>query len=74
MSLIGRFLTGEYAVTRTTIGSYVRGRYTPGPVETIQVCGSMQPTSARELKLPEEGNRIKQCYKFYTDAPILVDS
>jgi hypothetical protein len=74
MTLIGRFLTGDYLVKRTASGHYVKGRYYPGPQEEIRVCGSLQPTSARELKLPEEGNRLKQYWKFYTDEPILTDS
>lgn len=74
MSLIDRFLTDEYQVIRSGPGTYVKGRYVPGTKETIMVWGSMQPTSARELKLPEEGNRLKQYYKFYTDEPVLVNS
>lgn len=74
MSLIGRFLTDDYSVTRMKKGTYIRGRYVPGEQETITVAGSLQPTNARELKLPEEGNRIKQYWKFYTDEPVLVSS
>jgi hypothetical protein len=74
MSLVGRFLTGSYKVRRTSKGYYVKGRYVAGPVEEIIVDGSLQPTSARELKLPEEGNRLKQYFKFYSDEPILTDS
>lgn len=74
MSLIDSFLTGDYKVLRRCSGQYVNGRYVPGELEEIEVCGSMQPTSARELKLPEEGNRIKQYWKFYTDSPILLNS
>ena len=74
MSLIGRFLTGDYSVIRSQRGTYVRGRYVAGPTETIKVCGSLQPSNARELKLPEEGNRLKQYWKFYSDAPITVNS
>lgn len=74
MTLIDRFLTGDYTVKRTASGHYVKGRFYAGPVEEIQVCGSLQPTNARELKLPEEGNRLKQYWKFYTDKPIFTDS
>ena len=74
MSLIARFMTGEYSVIRSSQGTYKKGRYVPGPKQTITVSGSMQPTNARELKLPEEGNRLKQYYKFYSDEAILTGS
>ncbi len=74
MSLIDRFMTDTYSVTRNTSGTYDKGFYVPGPKECIQVEGSMQPTNARELKLPEEGNRLKQYWKFYTDKPILTNN
>lgn len=74
MSLIDHFLTDEYKVKRMKCATYVRGEYVPGPLEEIKVWGSLQPTNARELKLPEEGNRLKQYWKFYTDQPILVNS
>lgn len=72
MTLIDHFMTGEYDVTRSSKGTYVRGQYQPGPVETIRVSGSLQPLSPREIKFPEEGNRLKQYFRFYTDAPIVV--
>lgn len=74
MTLAQRFATGEYTVVRPKKGTYVKGRYVPGPKETITVSGSLQPTNARELKLPEEGNRLKQFFKFFTDEPVLVGS
>lgn len=71
MSLIERFLTGTYQVTRSTGGTYVNGFYQAGRTQTITMMGSLQPTNARELKLPEEGNRLKQLWKFYSDQPLL---
>ena len=67
-------MTGEYVVLRSKRGTYVRGRYTAGPPEEIKVDGSLQPSNARELKLPEEGNRLRQYFKFYTDQPVVVNS
>lgn len=73
-TLVQRFMTGQYTVTRMSKGSYGNnGEYMPGPVETIKVMGSLQPTNARELKLPEEGNRLRQYWKLYSDAPLLTD-
>lgn len=74
MTLVQRFMTNSYTVVRTLRGKYVKGFYEPGPTQTIQVSGSLQPTNARELKLPEEGNRLKQFWKFFTDQPVLVNS
>lgn len=74
MSLISRFFTNEYKVRRKRKGVYVKGRYQAGEYEEITVAGSLQPTNARELKLVEEGDRIKQYFKFYTDEPILIDN
>jgi hypothetical protein len=74
MTLIQRFLTNRYTVIRKGPASYVRGNYVPGKSTILKVWGSMQPTSARELKLPEEGNRLRQYWKFYTDEPILLNS
>lgn len=72
MTLVERFLTGTYEVTRSKNGSYEMGRYVPGADETIQMNGSLQPTNARELKIPEEGARLKQFWKFYTDKAVLT--
>jgi hypothetical protein len=74
MSLVSRFFTGTYKVKRNGPGQYVKGRYVPGKLEELEIEGSLQPTNARELKLPEEGNRLKQFFKFYSDDPILVGS
>jgi hypothetical protein len=72
MTLIGRFLTGEYAVSRSGPGFYKDGQYQPGDRETLTMRGSLQPSSARELKLPSEGGRLKQYWKFFTDQPLLT--
>ena len=72
MTLIEHFLTGSYTIRRRTPGYYKEGIYHGGPDEEIQVRGSMQPVNARELKIVSEGVRLKQYYKFYTDAPILA--
>lgn len=70
-SIVRRFLSGSYTVVRSLSGSYVMGRYVPGPTTTLTVKGSMQATTARALKLePEEGARIKQLWKFFTDQAI----
>lgn len=74
MTLIDRFLTHELKVKRSTSGTYIKGRYVAGPEEVVVVCGSLQPSSARELKLPEEGNRLKQYWRLFSDQPVLLNS
>lgn len=68
------FSTGSYQVERHGPGYYLKGRYVKGPKETVEIQGSLQPLTARELKLVSEGARLKQCYKFYTDAPLVTVS
>lgn len=70
MTIVQRFFTDTLVVKRPKSGKYVKGRYVPGPLEEVTIRGSRQPTNARELKLPEEGNRLRQYWKFYTDAPL----
>jgi hypothetical protein len=70
MTLIDRFLTDTYTVTRSTSGQYKGGFYVPGPNQTLKVEGSLQPTNARELKMPEEGDRLRQYWKFYADTSL----
>ena len=55
-------------------GSYINGFYVPGCQEEIEMMGSLQPTNPRELKLPEEGNRLKQYWKFYSDQPLYTNN
>lgn len=72
MSLIPHFATGTYQVTRKGQGTYQDGFYIAGADETISMRGSLQPTTARELKIQEEGNRLRQYFNFFTDSPLVV--
>lgn len=75
MTLINNFLTGSYTVTRSGGGSYVNGIWTPNPSSTIEVSGSLQPMSMREAKLAaEEGERLTDMFKFYSDVDLRVIS
>lgn len=73
MTLIDRFLSTTYTITRNGPSEYKGGFYVPGIQQTITMEGSLQPTNARELKMPEEGNRLKQYWKFYSDQPLLTN-
>lgn len=72
MTLVGRFLTGTYTVQRKAPGTYKGGFYLAGADQNLSMQGSLQPTNARELKLPEEGARLRQYFKFYSDQPLLT--
>ena len=73
MSLIDSFVTGTYTVSRSGEGYYREGIWQPGAVETLEVKGSLQPLTAREIKVAvPEGERLKQTYKFYSDKPLNV--
>ena len=69
---IGHFLNGEYEVTRSTGGYYKDGYYVENEPETITIIGSLQPLNPREDKMPEEGERLKQMFKFYSTEPLLT--
>jgi hypothetical protein len=73
MTLVQRFLTGALMVTRKGPGFYKNGFYQAGIDQTLIINGSLQPLSAREIKFVEEGDRLKQLFKLYSDAPILTD-
>jgi hypothetical protein len=73
MTLVQKFLTGTYRVSRQGPGFYREGFYVPGASQDIEIQGSLQPLSGREIKLVEEGDRLKALFKFYSDAPVLVD-
>lgn len=72
MTLISDLSTGSYVVTRKARGTYQDGYYIAGSDETVTIGGSMQPTTAQELKIEEEGVRLRQYYKFFSDQPILA--
>lgn len=69
------FLTGTYTLTRSTSGSYEKGRYIHGPKETLTIRGSLQPIGGRDIKHLQENERIKDHFNFYSDQPlVIVDS
>jgi hypothetical protein len=70
-SPIERFLSDTYEVRRSRGGSYVDGFFKAEEDDVLKVRGSMQPTNARELKLSEEGTRLREYFKFYTDIQVL---
>lgn len=70
--LIPNFLTGAYKVTRMSAGYYKDGRYVPGDTETLTIRGSLQPIGGREIKLLEEGERVKDHFFFYSNEPLSI--
>lgn len=74
MTLIQRFTTNSYKLERMRAGTYINGFYQPGCLEELQIMGSLQPLNPRELKQPEEGDRLKQHWKLYSDKPLFPDN
>lgn len=73
MSLVQEFATSTYEVERmTSSGQYVDGFWVPGTTQRIQVTGSLQPMSMRDLELLPEGERVKQTFKIYTDTVLFT--
>lgn len=73
LSLIDSFMTGAYTVKRQKPGYYHDGFYQGGGTdEEVKIKGSMQPLSGREIKMVEEGYRLKQLFKFYSDKSLSV--
>jgi hypothetical protein len=70
--LINSFLTGSYLVTRSTAGTFVKGRYVPGSTETVTIKGSLQPLRGKEIKMIAEGERIQDHFTFYSDKPLVI--
>jgi hypothetical protein len=71
MSHIDRFRTGTYKVLRSTDGSYSGGFYVPGAVIETSISGSLQRLSAKDLKMVEEGYRLRQLWRLYSDDPLI---
>lgn len=58
--------------TRYGIGTWTKGKYTPGTSSSIQFTASVQPLSGREKLTLPEGVREKVEYKLYTDFQLLT--
>lgn len=71
--LIAAFMTETYRVQRMGgDGTYVEGTYVPGRQTQLQVRGSLQPLSPREVLQLPEGERVRATYKFYTDGVLIT--
>ena len=54
-SVIDRFKTGTYTVTREATGSYVAGRWNAGVSSTFPVDACIQPVTGKDLQALPEG-------------------
>jgi hypothetical protein len=74
MSIVGRFQTGEYEVTRHGKGTYIRGRYEEGETTVLRISASKQPATGRDIQQLSEGERIGQHWKLYTDVQLQIST
>lgn len=65
-SVIGRFKTGTYVVTRAGAGSYVAGVWTPAATSALNVDANVQPLGYKEIQLLSEGTHASDSLKMYT--------
>lgn len=75
MLTIGELIKDPCFCTKFTIiyrgGSFVRGVYKPVD-KSVPVIGVARPSSADDLDLLPEGDRVKGSMSFYTNEPIIV--
>lgn len=73
---IRRFATGggPYTVTRTAVGTYTNGVYTPGAASTLSVTLSIQPISGRDLHAVPEGQYAEDLRIAYTTTELFTRS
>ena len=71
---IPNFLSGNYTITRSKAGAFVRGRYQQGPTETLMISGSLQPIGSRDIKMLDEGERIQDHYFFFSDQALTINN
>jgi len=57
-----------YVVTRTPVGSYINGRYTPGAPTTFTIDAVVEPSSGREIKVVAEGQYAEDTKVLWTSS------
>ena len=64
---IAAFKTGDYTVTRRTLGTYdANGRLVPGTPSTFSISASIKPASGRTLKTLPEAYHSEEVRTVYT--------
>lgn len=73
LSLISNFLTSAtYTVTRTAVGSTVRGRIEAGTQTTVTIIGSVSPATGRDLERLPEGRQAGEARTIFTTTQLYV--
>jgi hypothetical protein len=62
----------SYTVTRSSEGTYVKGKWVNGPLQTLDIDASIQPLSGTDTMRLEEGDRTKESRKLYTATRLLT--
>lgn len=70
LSVITRFATGTYTVTRTAAGGNTAGRYTAGATSTFSIVASVQPVTGRYLRVLAEGQRADEARLIFTSTEL----
>lgn len=55
------------------VGTYVKGRFIYADPISLEVKGSLQPLTAREILQLSEGDRVKSHFKFYSTFKMTLD-
>jgi hypothetical protein len=70
-SVIDRFATGIYAVTRQELGAYDEdGRAIEGGMTELSIRASVQPVTGQELKVLPEARHGEELRAVYTTSPL----
>lgn len=63
---IAEMQTGAYRVRRPSAPTVAKGRATPGAPTILEIAGSLQPMSGREMQRLPEGMRERELLQFFT--------
>lgn len=65
-TVIGRFTSGTYTVTRTAAGAYTGGIYAAGAASTFNIDADVFPVTGRELQALAEGQHGAELRQIFT--------
>jgi hypothetical protein len=67
-----RFGARVYSVTRSLGGEYDEetGKYTPGATSALEIMASVQPLGPEQVASMPEGDRTRERFNFYSEAPL----
>jgi hypothetical protein len=69
-TVIDRFMTGTYTVTRMAADSYVDGLKVDGSTSTFTIRAGVQPATSQEIQMLPEGARTEETLTVYTSTAL----